>query len=440
MYTLILLFSINLLNFFDRQVPGVVAEPMRKEFGLTDQQLGWITTAFVLLYAAISMPLGHWADVGQRRVILAVGVWVWSVFTFLSGLATGFWSLFGLRLGVGVGEASCAPAGNSLIGDLFPREKRARAIAVFMLGLPLGLGLSSFVSGEVAKTEWGWRGAFYVAGVPGLVLGFLCFFIPEPPRGSAESHGLGAASRQGSAILGLLRIPTLWWLIISGALHNFNMYAIGAFLSPYLERFHGQTTTAAGRISGINYCFGGLGILLGGWACDWLGRRRITGRLEVCTLALAIGGPCVLFAILQPPHHPWAFAAWLLPGCLMFYVYYAGVYATIQDIVEPARRGTAMGLYFLAMYFLGAALGPVVMGGLSDHFAERAKAARGGSVISEWDKAVGLHDALFIVPAFAAILVVVLFAASRSVRKDYEKLQRWIAETSSATAPSKVVG
>lgn len=429
LYALTLLFGINLLNFYDRQVPGVVAEPMRKEFNLSDQELGWITTAFVLLYAAVSMPLGHWADVGRRKLILAFGVWVWSAFTFLSGLATGFWSLFALRLGVGVGEASCAPAGNSLIGDLFPREKRGRAIAVFMLGLPLGLGLSSFVSGEIAQhTEWGWRAAFYVAGIPGLLIGLLCLFIPEPARGAAEAHSLGAASREGSAILGLLRIPTLRWIILSGALHNFNMYAIGAFLSPYLQRYHGQSVGEAGRISGINYSFGGLGILLGGWACDWLVRRRISGRLEVCAVALAIGGPCIYLALLQPPNQPWAFAAWLLPGCLMFYVYYAGVYAAIQDIVEPARRGTAMGLYFLAMYFLGAASGPVVMGWLSDRFA-RADAQTGVGPVSEWNKAVGLHNALFIVPALAVLLAVVLFVASRTITRDYQNLQRWIAET-----------
>ncbi len=426
-YTLAILFSINLLNFYDRQIPGVLAEPIRKELGLSDEELGWITTAFVLLYAAVSMPLGHWADVGKRRVILAAGVWVWSFFTFASGFARSFWSLFALRLGVGVGEASCAPAGNSLIGDLFPREKRGRAISIFMLGLPLGLGISSLVSGEI-KELWGWRAAFYVAGVPGLFLGLLCLFIPEPIRGAAEQHKVGAASRGGSAILALLRIPTLWWLILSGALHNFNMYAIGAFLSPYLERFHGQTTAQAGRISFVNYCLGGLGILLGGWACDWLSRRRIGGRLEVCTIALALGGPCIYMALQQPRDHPWAFAVWLIPGCLMFYVYYAGVYASIQDIVEPARRGTAMGLYFLAMYFLGAAAGPVVMGRLSDYHARQSAAAHGGAV-TEWDKAVGLHDALFIVPILAGVLVIVLFAASRTVTRDYQNLQRWMAES-----------
>jgi predicted MFS family arabinose efflux permease len=422
-YTLAVLFAVNTLNFFDRQVPGVVAEPIREEFGLSDAQLGRIITAFVLVYAAVSLPVGRWADVGRRNVILAAGVWVWSAFTYLSALAWSYTSLFALRLGVGVGEASCAPAANSLIGDLFPREQRARAVAVFMLGLPFGLGASSWVSGEIA--EWaGWRSAFYVAAAPGLLVGFLCLLLPGAARGGAEGRAEMAAIRPTSGTWAFLRIPTLWWLIVSGALHNFNMYAIGAFLSPFLKRYHGQSVAEAGRISAVNYCVGGLGILLGGWACDRASRRRISGRLEVCALALAVGGPCIYLGLLQPPGRPWAFAAFLLPGCLLFYAYYPGVYASIQDIVEPARRGTAMGIYFLAMYFLGAALGPEIIGRLSDRYAAAAAAARGAASPAEPDRAVGLHDALFIVPVLALILVGVLIAASRTIGRDYAKLQQ----------------
>ena len=481
-FTLFVLFGINTMNFFDRQVLGVVAEPVRKRFQLDDYHLGWLTTAFVLLYAAVGVPLGHWADVGRRTRILAAGAALWSAFTFLSGRAWSFWSLFLLRLGVGIGEASCAPAASSLLGDLFPRERRGRAIAVFMLGLPVGLGLSSIVSGNVVKwaarewgpsgrthliaqvmavqglvvpggpspifpqaavalevaavdtvalweSEYGWRAAFYVAGIPGLILGLLCLAIPEPKRGGAEAHALGAARREGSALRALLSLPTLLWLILSGALHNFNMYALGGFLSPLLQRYHSLDVAQAGGISGIVYCVGGLGILLGGWACDRLVRRRVSGRLEVSTLALAVATPCVFMAFRQPPGEVLAFTAWLLPGCLLFYVYYAAVYATIQDIVEPALRGTAMAVYFFAMYLFGAAEGPVVMGWISDFFAKRSAAGHGNGTVSELDKAIGLHDAMFVIPVVGAVLVAVLFAASRTVTGDYHKLQRWIAES-----------
>ena len=134
-YALAVLFFINALNFFDRQIIGAVGEPIRKEFGLSDSALGALNTAFTLLYAFVGLPLGKLADKYSRKKILAVGVLVWSLMTAASGLARNFWQIFALRLGVGVGEATCAPAASSLIGDLFPSDKRAKAMSVFMLGL-----------------------------------------------------------------------------------------------------------------------------------------------------------------------------------------------------------------------------------------------------------------------------------------------------------------
>ncbi len=424
-FTLLVLLGINTMNFFDRQVLGAVGEPVRQALGLDDTRLGWLGTAFILLYAIVGIPLGHWADTGRRTRILAVGVILWSGLTALSALAWDFWSLFVMRLGVGVGEASCAPAANSLVGDLVPPHRRARAIAIFMLGLPLGLGLSFIVSGYVAQ-HWGWQTAFLVASVPGFVLGVIAFFLQEPTRGAAEMHTVGAARRPGSRLRIVLGIPTMWWIIASGALHNFNMYAIGYFLSPLLQRYHGLSTSEAGAISGVVYgCVGALGIFLGGWACDWLAARRPSGRLEVATLALAISVPCFYFALEQPPGSVTAFAVWMQPGCMLLYFYYAGVYATIQDIVEPALRGTAMGVYFFAMYLLGGALGPVITGRISDHFARRAAEAGASDTAA---RAAGLHDAMYLVPVLGAALCVVLFVASRTLRADQRRLQEWMAQ------------
>src|SRR5262245_50602114 len=214
-FTLLVLLGINTMNFYDRQVVGAVGEAVRNEWELSDTQLSALTTAFILLYAAVGLPLGHWADVGRRKLILTVGVLIWSAMTALSGLAGNFPALFACRLGVGIGEASCAPAANSLLGDLFPPEKRARAIAVFMLGLPLGLGLRYIVSGEIAAAL-NWRAALLVAGAPGLVLGVLALWLPEPPRGGADaavhSREQGGTQRPGAAVWAVLRIPTMWWI------------------------------------------------------------------------------------------------------------------------------------------------------------------------------------------------------------------------------------
>src|SRR5215471_6391947 len=178
LFTLCVLLGINTMNFFDRQILPAVQEKFRKDWGLSDSDLGWLGTAFIVLYAVVGLPLGRLADLGRRTWILAAGVGLWSGLTIGSGLAWSFWSLFVLRLGVGVGEASCAPAASSLIGDLVPPAKRARAMSVFMLGLPLGLALSFFISGKVAAHH-GWQAALFVAGVPGLLLATAALFILE---------------------------------------------------------------------------------------------------------------------------------------------------------------------------------------------------------------------------------------------------------------------
>src|SRR5437667_2662996 len=181
-FTLGVLLAINTMNFFDRQILPAVQEKIKDQWKLSDTELGWLGTAFILLYAVVGLPLGRLADVWRRKWLLAGGVALWSLLTLGSGLAWSFWSLFVLRLGVGVGEASCAPAASSLIGDLVPAQRRARAMSVFMLGLPLGLALSFFVSGTVAE-RYNWPAAFFVAGVPGLLLAIAALFLVDPVRG-----------------------------------------------------------------------------------------------------------------------------------------------------------------------------------------------------------------------------------------------------------------
>jgi MFS family permease len=167
-----------------------------------------------------------------------------------------------------------------------------------------------------------------------------------------------------------------------------------------------------------------VGILLGGWACDKMVRRRISGRLEVGAIGLLISAPCIFFAFQASRGDMWPFFLWMLVGCSLLYVYYASVYSTIQDIIEPSLRGTAMALYFFAMYLVGAALGPSGIGRLSDYFKRRA--LEQGSDESA-AAAIGLHNAMYVVPVLDLALVIVMFAASRTVTRDYRRLQDWIA-------------
>jgi MFS family permease len=429
-FTLGVLLAINTMNFFDRQILAAVQEKIRKDWDLSDKDLGLLGMAFILVYAAVGLPLGRLADVWRRKWILALGVGLWSLLTFGSGLAWSFWSLFVMRLGVGIGEASCAPAANSLIGDLVPAQRRARALAAFMLGLPLGLALSSIVSGTVAQ-QYGWQQAFFVAGVPGLLLAVLALLIVDPVRGGADAHASAAAGSPvafSTVIARVLSMPTMWWIIASGALHNFNMYALGTFLQSLMIRYYRVNVEQAGQISGVVLGLGALGIFAAGWLGDWAWKRCVSGRLKVAWIGAAVAVPCLLLALQAPPGEIWLFAIWLLPAYMLFYAYYGTVYATIHDIVEPKLRGSAMAIYFCAMYFLGAVLGPVAMGWASDHFARQAAEADGAEVIADAHRAIGLHDAMYLIPLVSTGLVVVLFAASQTVRGDYRRLQERMSQ------------
>ncbi|HEY3130950.1 MAG TPA: MFS transporter [Acidobacteriota bacterium] len=435
-YALSILFAINLLNFFDRQILGAVTEPIRREWGLSDSAMGALGTAFTLLYAAAGVPLGRLTDRAKRTRILSAGVLAWSLLTAASGLARNFWQLFGARLGVGVGEATCAPAATSLIGDLVPASRRGKALSFFMLGLPVGLALSYGVSGTIAHA-YGWRAAFYFAGVPGLLCSAAVLFIKEPPRGAVEARDVGRTRREGSPYLLVLSLPTMWWLILSGVLHNFNMYALSSFLTPLLMRFHHVDIRDSNFISmAIFGVAGTAGLLLGGSASDLMVERRANGRLLFGTVSLFGSIPLILLALGRPSEDVITFGALMLLACTLMYTYYSTVYPAILDIIEPSLRGTAMAIYFFGMYVLGASMGPLGTGMVSDFFTKRAARAAGIAELTQHSlepfRAQGLHWAMYLVPVLGALLTLVLFAGSRTVVKDSEKLQRWMREASSA--------
>jgi MFS family permease len=444
-FALSVLFAINMMNFYDRTIIAAVTEPIRKEWSLSDTDMGILGTAFILVYAAVGVPLGRLSDRFSRTKILSGGVAIWSLLTAASGATWNYGSMFGARLGVGIGEATCAPAANSLVGDLFPPQQRARALSIFMLGLPLGIFFSNWLSGMIVQSS-GWRMAFYVACVPGLICGLCTLFIREPERGQTE-HAAGGATpalltqRPGSPYFLILGTPTIIWIVLSGALHNFNMYALNSFVPALVVRYYGLASRSAGLLAGL--ILGGVGIvglLLGGWVADRVQRTRRNGRLLVAGAAMLISAPCLLIGVSQPPEHEVLFMAWVGGGVMLMYVYYAGVYAAIQDVVEPNLRGTAMALYFFVQYVLGGAFGTYVLGWLSDTFALSAMKAAGQSLVKnripEQFRGVGLHQAMYVVPALCFALAIVLFAASRTVSRDMQKLTDWYEQATAGAERS----
>jgi MFS family permease len=413
-WPLAVLVAINVLNFYDRQVAGALVEPVRKEFSLSDTQIGFLNTVFTVLYGVVSLPLGRLADKVSRKKLLAVGVIIWAAMTASARWINSYSFLVISRLGVGIGEATAAPTATSWIGDLYPAKGRSKPLALFMLGVPVGGALSFFFSGPIAH-RLGWRAAMVVAAAPALVLVPLLLMLPEPERGASERH---IAAHSGS-IWQVLRVPTFWWIAISGALVNFNLYAVGVFLPAFFGRIHRMNVAQAGITTGVIYAIGGIagGSLAGVWG-DRVVHRGRSGRMLIAAVAALLAAPLSYFGIQQGYGHLVVAVVLLTVAYGLLNMYYGLVYASIQDIVPPALRGTSMAIYFLVMYLLGASWGSVVVGGLSDRFARHAASLAGATKVTEAFKAIGLQQALLAIPVLSVALGVVLWAGSRTMVKD----------------------
>jgi MFS family permease len=420
-WPLAVLVAVNVLNFYDRQVAGAIIEPVRKEFSLTDTQIGALNTAFTLLYGIVGLPLGRLADKLSRKKLLAIGITVWAALTASVRWVNSYPSLVFTRLGVGIGEATAAPTATSWIGDLYPPERRSKPLALFMLGVPVGGALSLFFSGSIAQ-RFGWRAAMVAAAAPALLLVPLLLTLGEPARGASEP-GLKTPAGGGS-MWQVLRIPTFWWIAISGALVNFNLYAVATFFPPLFGRIHRLGVARAGIATGVIYAVGGVlgGLLAGAWG-DRIVRRSRGGRMLVAAGATLLSAPLSYFGIHQG-YGQLALAVILLTVAYgLLNMYYGLVYASIQDIVPPALRGTSMAMYFLVMYLGGASWGTFIIGKLSDRFALHAAHLAGAAGVTETFKAIGLQQALLAIPVLSLALAAVLWAGSRTMARDAAKTQ-----------------
>lgn len=430
---LAILFAVNILNFYDRHVAGALAEPMRRDFGLTDTQIGLLGSAFIWIYALIGVPFGRIADRYSRKWLLAAGMLIWGSLTALAGIASSYAMLMVSRIGVGVGEAVVAPAGTSWIGDLVPAVRRSRALALFMLGVPIGGALSYFFSGPIAQAfgPHGWRIGMMAAAAPAALLIPLVLMLREPSRGAAETT---PASAPSGSVWSVLRIPTLWWIIASGALINFNMYAFGTFLPAFLSRIHGLSLAASGVTVGIAYMVGGIagGTLAGAWG-DRIIKSRKNGRMSSAALIALVGAPLAYYGIVQPRGSVVLAVTLITLSYGTLNSYYGLVYSSIQDIVAPAFRGTAMSVYFMIMYLGGASFGPLLTGRLSDLLAHRAA---GQGPVTEAIKAIGLQQAMIVIPILSVGLALVLYLGSRTIVRDMERREALVPAAAGSAASS----
>ena len=376
-YTLWILLVVYILNFLDRQIVNILAEPIAQELGLSDTQIGLMTgLAFALFYAVLGIPIARYADAptSNRIGLISVSLALWSGMTVLCGVAQNFSQLLLARVGVGVGEAGCTPAAHSLITDTVAPDKRASAIAFYGLGIPIG-GLLGMVLGGMIADAYGWRSAFIVVGLPGLLMAVVVWLtMREPRRHLPAATGPAAPRTSFKEALAEIRASKAFVpLAIGAGTVAFLSYGKAVWTTIFFIRTHGLTPGEVGLWLGIGYGVAGvIGTLLGGWLADRYGRRDARHYLTGPIISMVIAAP-LLF---------WGYSVddWRIALAILFLptigntLYYGPAYACAQSLVGPRARAVAASLIVFAQNLIGLGLGPLFFGFLSEEFKPLAGA------------------------------------------------------------------
>ena len=363
---LALLLLAYIFNFLDRQILGILAGSIIADLKLTDAEFGAIGgIAFAILYSVLGVPLGLLADRTSRSRVVAGALVVWSGFTALCGTATSFAQLFFYRLGVGVGEAGGVAPSYALIADYYPPERRARALAIFSLGIPLGLALGTLIGAYLAA--WvNWRAAFIAMGVAGIVLApIMLLVVKDKPRAA------GAESAPLSATFPIIaRKPSFWLMAIAASCSSLAGYGLALWTPSVLERSFGFGLIERGQFLASIFLIGGTaGVFLGGLLADRLGQgdRRWYARLPA--IAWLITAPLFAFGLMSTD--PWtAWALLLIPNALNI-LWLGPVTTAVQHLVPARMRSTASASFLLINNLIGLGVGPTLIGALSELFKER---------------------------------------------------------------------
>lgn len=369
-YALGVLVVVYTFNFVDRQILSILIEPIKADLGLSDTQLGFISGfGFAFIYATLGIPIARYADRGNRRNLIAVALAIWSAFTALSGLAMNFWQMLAARVGVAVGEAGCSPPAHSMIADYFPANRRATALGIYSLGIPFGI-LFGFVAGGWMNDVVGWRYAFFLVGIPGLVLAVLVrMSLREPPRGMAEGKVLeGDQPSVKETFQALWAKRAFRHLSVGGGLSAFVGYGVTTFFPSYLIRSFEMTTTEVGTYLGLILGIpGGIGIALGGYLADRFGSKDTRWYLWIVSVALLLSMPFALYSYLADSAYT---ALWLLVVPVMLGNFYqATTFSQVQGLVGLRMRAVSAAVLLFILNIIGLGLGPQFVGWLSDQLA-----------------------------------------------------------------------
>jgi len=377
-YTLLLLLWVYTMSFIDRQIMGILMQPIKQEFGVSDTAMGVLGgLTFALFYSALAIPFGRYADRSNRRNFVALCCAAWSAMTALCGIVGGYWTLALARVGVAVGEAGGTAPSVSLIADHYGPRQRGRAMGVFWLGPQLGILFGLTLGGWIAQHH-GWRSAFIWMAIPGVLAALLLRWIGvEPRRGTWEADpGTQAPAESLRSVVRDLRASKAFVrLTLAGLVMGFTGYGIGIWTPAFLVRSHGMSLQGAGAVMGL---LGGLaaavGALLSGWLTDRLALRDRRWRLGVPLVGCVLSLPTGLAFYLMPAGEYWQVGNMAVPHAIGLYLLFgltaawwtAPVYAVLAELVAPQRRATALAIFNLGLTMIGGGLGPLLVGFLSD--------------------------------------------------------------------------
>ena len=362
------------LSFIDRQLMTILLEPIKAEFGASDTAMGFLTGfAFAIFYAVLGIPVARLADRWSRRNVLAISMLIWSAMTAACGMAGSFWQMAVLRVGVGVGEAGGTPPSHSLISSYFPARERSTAMGIYGSGSQIGVLLGMFGGAVIAETM-GWRWAFFIFGLPGVLIGLLVFVVVrEPPKAPAP-----VSTSMMSDVMSLWQTPAFAIISFATAFTALAGYGMGTWFPSFLIRIHGLTLTEAGLTLGIVGTLGALiGAVSGGILCDRLTKIDSRWQLRVPSIGAGLSVVFLGLFLIWPESQQWRLGEYRVPVAVVF-LFFGGIvssfwigptYAAIQTLTPSHLRSQASALLLLLLNLIGMGLGPLVVGALSDLLA-----------------------------------------------------------------------
>ena len=365
-----ILVTVYMFNFVDRQILAILLPAIRDEFRVGDTALGLLTgTAFALFYVTLGIPVARLADRVNRRNLIALALAVWSGMTALSGLAANFWHLALARIGVGIGEAGCSPPAHSIIADYYPPAERSAAMGIYTLGISAGIMLAYLAGGWVVA-NLGWRQAFFIVGLPGLLLALVVWLtVPEPLRGASETRRDSGRKPSLPEVLQFLAARRSFiYMALGAGLSALSGYSIVNFMPSFLVRSFAMDTATLGIWLGLIYgVAGGLGFFGGGWVADRIGRRGHRRSLRFIAVMMLVT------ALLNAA----VFLSTTVVACLLLFIvptvtsnfYLAPVLGQAQGLASLRMRATASAIMLLVINVIGLAIGPPLTGAISDSLA-----------------------------------------------------------------------